>query len=264
MHLGERLRKARLEAGLSQRQLVDGKITRNMLSQIENGSATPSMDTLLFLAERLGRPVSYFLGEEESGSPSLEKAWQSYESGDAAGALRILEQLPEGGLPIGRERLLLKALSLLQLAQTSMEQGREAYAGSLLEQVRELEERLSFLPELRERRLMLRAALRLPVEQTQLPTLDDRLYLYAYAAVRAEAPQRAAAYLDAAEDNTASRWRLLRARTHMAQGEYAAAAKLLQLEEKRKPEETVPLLEQCFRELGDFALAYHYACLQRR
>ena len=106
--------------------------------------------------------------------------------------------------------------------------------------------------------------LRLPVEQTQLPELDDRLYLYAYAALRSDAPQRAAAYLDAAQDNTASRWRLLRARAFMAQGEYAAAAKLLQLEEKRCPMEAVPLLEQCFRELGDFQLAYHYACLQRR
>ena len=64
MTLGEKLKQARLEAGLSQRQLCGDVITRNMLSQIENGSARPSMDTLKYLASRLGKPVSYFLEEE--------------------------------------------------------------------------------------------------------------------------------------------------------------------------------------------------------
>ena len=63
MELGQRLRQARLEAGLSQKQLCGDAITRNMLSLIENGSARPSMDTLLYLAARLGKPVGYFLDE---------------------------------------------------------------------------------------------------------------------------------------------------------------------------------------------------------
>ena len=53
MDLGPRLKEARLEAGLSQRALCDGIVTRNMLSQIENGSARPSMDTLRQLSQRL-------------------------------------------------------------------------------------------------------------------------------------------------------------------------------------------------------------------
>ena len=64
MELGQKIRQARLEAGLSQRQLCGDEITRNMLSQIENGSASPSMSTLRFLAERLGKSVSYFLEEQ--------------------------------------------------------------------------------------------------------------------------------------------------------------------------------------------------------
>ena len=60
MELGKRLRQARLEQGISQRQLCGEMITRKMQSQIENGSARPSMDTLRYLAQRLGRPVSYF------------------------------------------------------------------------------------------------------------------------------------------------------------------------------------------------------------
>ena len=39
MELGEKLRLARLEAGLSQRALCGDEITRNMLSRIENGAA---------------------------------------------------------------------------------------------------------------------------------------------------------------------------------------------------------------------------------
>ena len=38
MELGEKLRQARLEAGLTQRQLCGDQITRNMLSLIENGA----------------------------------------------------------------------------------------------------------------------------------------------------------------------------------------------------------------------------------
>ena len=64
MELGQRLKQARLEAGLSQRQLCGEEITRNMLSQIENGSARPSMDTLRYLAARLGKPMGYFLEEQ--------------------------------------------------------------------------------------------------------------------------------------------------------------------------------------------------------
>ena len=80
----------------------------------------------------------------------------------------------------------------------------------------------------------------------------------------ADAPVRAAAYLDACADRTGADWHLLRAKVYMKQGEYAAAAVLLQQEEKKKPEETVPLLEICFREMGDFQHAYYYACLQRK
>ena len=67
MELGERIRQARLGAGLSQKALCGDRITRNMLSQIEHGAARPSMDTLSYLAERLSRPVSWGLEEDASG-----------------------------------------------------------------------------------------------------------------------------------------------------------------------------------------------------
>ena len=72
MDLAAKLKAARLEAGLSQRQLCGDVITRNMLSQIENGSARPSMATLQTLAQRLEKLVSYFPEEQAVVSPNLQ------------------------------------------------------------------------------------------------------------------------------------------------------------------------------------------------
>ena len=49
---------------MTQSELCDGRITRNMLSSIENGSALPSLDTLLFLASRLELPAGYFIDSD--------------------------------------------------------------------------------------------------------------------------------------------------------------------------------------------------------
>ena len=46
MTLGQKLRQTRLSKGLSQSQVAGGCVTRNMLSQIENDQASPSMRTL--------------------------------------------------------------------------------------------------------------------------------------------------------------------------------------------------------------------------
>ena len=73
MNMGQKLRAARLEKGLSQRQLSENLITRNMLSQIENGSAKPSLPTLQALAQRLEKPVQFFLGEEHTTTASTQE-----------------------------------------------------------------------------------------------------------------------------------------------------------------------------------------------
>lgn len=62
--IGERIKLRRKELGLTQSQLCKDKITRNMLSCIENGNACPSIDTLIFLADQLKMPFEYFLSED--------------------------------------------------------------------------------------------------------------------------------------------------------------------------------------------------------
>ena len=57
MTLGQRIRQARIDRGMTQKQLVGDHITRNMLSKIENDSATPSVRTLEYIASRRSLPA---------------------------------------------------------------------------------------------------------------------------------------------------------------------------------------------------------------
>ena len=83
--LGQRIKEARLAKKMTQTEVVGSFITRNMLSQIENGSARPSMKTLQYLSARLGKPVSFFLEEEGAVSPnrrSMDRAREAFDAGD--------------------------------------------------------------------------------------------------------------------------------------------------------------------------------------
>lgn len=62
--LGERIRRLRTLRGMTQSALVEGTVSRNMLSMIESGAAMPSLETLLSFAEKLGVPVGYFFADE--------------------------------------------------------------------------------------------------------------------------------------------------------------------------------------------------------
>ena len=61
--IGEKVRELRLRKKLTQAELAGDFITRNMLSQIENGVATPSVSTVWELAKRLNVPAAYFFTE---------------------------------------------------------------------------------------------------------------------------------------------------------------------------------------------------------
>lgn len=270
MELGQRLRQARQEAGLSQRQLCGEVITRNMLSQIENGSAHPSMETLRYLAGQLGKPVSYFLEEDtvvSSGQAHMNKARQAYETGDFAGVLTVLENTPPSG---GNEweRGLLLALAGLALAEQALREGRQPYAVTLLERAGQAGSASPYYtPELERRRLLLLAQAKpgesIAVSQ-RLPKDDRELRLRARAALDMGLPQRSAALLEAAEDRDNPDWNLLRGETWLAETDYTQAAACFRKAEDAYPRIAAPRLEQCYRELGDYQMAYFYACKQRQ
>ena len=262
MALGEKLRKARLEAGLSQRQICGQTLTRSMLSQIEHGTASPSIKTLQYLASKLGKPVSYFLDEEPGTLPNqgaLAAARQRYDAGDYAAALSALEECPGPDGIFDRERALLEKLSRLALAEQALKEGREPYAQALLSQAAG---KTYCQAELERRRLLLLGRAGQPVSQA-LPSLDEELLLRAKEALDAGQPDRAEKLLDAAQDQAAPCWNLLRGQAHLAQGRYQQAAECFRAAEPRYPRQTAPNLEICYRELGDFRRAYEYACKQK-
>jgi len=264
MELGEKLLFARQEKGLSQRQLCEGIVTRNMLSLIEHGAARPSMDTLRLLAARLGKPMSWFLEETEVISPNQELMVQA-ETHRAAGAWSevwlLLKSFRLPDPPLEGWWHQLSAEAGLAMAEKAMAEGKDLYARQLLEETGQFSggglERL--------RLLMLG---RLPDRDSQtivagLPSLDEELLLRSEAALEGKNPSRALALLNAAEDHTSSRWKLLQGRALMAEGQFSPAAKILKQLEAGWPEESLPLLEQCYRELGNYKKAYEYACKQR-
>jgi tetratricopeptide (TPR) repeat protein len=74
VELGERVRKLRVAAGLSQTQLAGGRFSKEYVSQIERGKTRPTAETLAWLAERLDADSS-FLG---SGVSAVDRyRWEA-------------------------------------------------------------------------------------------------------------------------------------------------------------------------------------------
>ena len=64
MQIGEKIKSLRRSKLMTQSELAGSRITRNMLSAIEHGTALPSLPTVLYLAERLNVPAGYLLADE--------------------------------------------------------------------------------------------------------------------------------------------------------------------------------------------------------
>ena len=258
MALGQRIKQARLEAGLSQRQLCGDTITRNMLSLIESGKARPGMDTLTVLASRLGKPVSWLLEEDVVVSPEqavLEQARQAYCREDFTQVIRILETL---AVP-GPEEKLLMLLCLCRAGEQALAQGKNVYARSLLDKAEQVAEDCIYIcPALGYWRLFLEAKAggKLGAE---LVGLADQLLLLEGASF---SPEQGAKALDAMV-NRDDDWYCRRGKIYVERGEYARGAELLHRVEDRYPQVCAPLLEVCYRELGDYKRAYEYACRQK-
>lgn len=267
MDLGQKIRAARLEAGLSQRQLCGDTITRNMLSQIENGTAKPSMQTLSSLAARLGKSVSFFLDENVVTSPNqqvMSRARAAWFSGAPAETRKTLADYRQPDAEFEWERQLLERLSTLAQAQTALEKQQYLFAEQLLEGM-ELTDGYC-ADELERQRLLLLVRAKPQLRQEicrKLPSLDEELLLRARDALDRGQFDRSEHLLEAVEDRNSADWNFLRAEVHLARQQYRDAAACYHLAEDAYPEKTAARLERCYREMGDFKQAYFYALRQR-
>lgn len=97
MTLGQKVKEARLAKKLTQREVTEDFITRNMLSQIENDQAVPSIKTMEYLAKKLDKPISYFIdnnqGNDINGNTILLKIMRAYNDEDYKYCIRTIENI---------------------------------------------------------------------------------------------------------------------------------------------------------------------------
>ena len=95
MQVGEKIRALRTAKLMTQSELAGNCITRNMLCQIERGTALPSIQTAMYLAARLGVPLGYLFAEDAEDLAyrkltELPNIRRAFATGDFAGALSLL------------------------------------------------------------------------------------------------------------------------------------------------------------------------------
>jgi tetratricopeptide (TPR) repeat protein len=94
----EAIRRARDESGLTLSQIAEPELTRGTIWLIEQGRARPSLRTLRQIADRTGRPVSYFL----ASAPAVTEQQRA----NRDGMHRLVEtQDFEGAIALGRALL---------------------------------------------------------------------------------------------------------------------------------------------------------------
>jgi transcriptional regulator with XRE-family HTH domain len=121
--IGARLRAERLQRGLTQAQLAEGRYTKAYVSALENGHIKPSMAALNFLAGRLGIPATTLMGEDVTRWSRLE-ADLRLASGDWGAAVEAYSDVLSAGEPSPA----IKAQLLRGLAEAlcRLERGPEA------------------------------------------------------------------------------------------------------------------------------------------
>ena len=134
LSLGKKIKKIRIEKKITQQELVGDYITRNMLSQIENDIATPSIKTLQYIADHLEVPLSFLMvGEhDEKFNKNYEyddeetirkKAKEIYFSGDYLKYIEIYENNPKV-MDENKDSSMLLGFAFLEAAHESFLNGR--------------------------------------------------------------------------------------------------------------------------------------------
>ena len=141
--LGKKIKEARLAKKMTQTEVVGNFITRNMLSQIESGVATPSLNTLEYLAGVLDIPVQTLIpdsreaqAETESDADKLCEAKQLFRDGEYDRCSQIAQTLDNS--IFSDEAAALDARCRLNMAIQAEKDGDYGKAAYLAQQADEL------------------------------------------------------------------------------------------------------------------------------
>lgn len=129
--LGDRIRRARLERGLSQRDLAVPLLTPSYLSLIESGKRVPSSDALEHIAGVLGMdPMELRTGKSPGAEAELElrlqEARRSLHAGNRDEATALAEKVRAEAKKDGWPRVEAKALCVLAVVEEHLDRPEEA------------------------------------------------------------------------------------------------------------------------------------------
>lgn len=124
--LGKKVKEARIARKMTQSEVVGGFITRNMLSQIESGTATPSIKTLEYLSRVLDVPLFQLIPDQkEDALFPLERAKDLLRQGAYEKILEMAEGYPR---QLADEFAAILAQACLKLAREHLQAGRNQEA----------------------------------------------------------------------------------------------------------------------------------------
>ncbi|WP_269767971.1 helix-turn-helix domain-containing protein [Tumebacillus avium] len=132
--LGRKIRSLRKAAGLSQRELADGLVTKSMISQIETDRIQPSADLLKRIAAKLRVTPQQLMPAKHEDQERLAcyKQAQAFLSlGHYAEALPLLQECMEAPHPAWPERMLACQTAFCQQQLGAYEEARKLYDKAL-------------------------------------------------------------------------------------------------------------------------------------
>jgi len=110
----ERVREARIEAGLSLAQLARDDVSRTFIHFVETGQSRPSQRVLALIARRTGKPISYFMAESKPNTgQSTDLAADLIRVGERVRKFAAMNKLTK----VEREAMTLIAVTLGQGAE---------------------------------------------------------------------------------------------------------------------------------------------------
>jgi transcriptional regulator with XRE-family HTH domain len=116
--LGQRIRRARLERGLTLAQVAGEDFSRAFLNQVEMGRSQPSTRVLRIIATRLGQPLDYLLGGAQVDQElAVERARLAVARGRARLALEMVAPVLELPSTVGSDARLCAAEALIALGR---------------------------------------------------------------------------------------------------------------------------------------------------
>lgn len=119
--LGRIIKAIRIKKKMTQSEVVGTYITRNMLSKIESGKASPSLATLEYLAKALDVPLSMLLPDDNTNGTDvttvLIKAKAALDEKEYEQAIKLADKLPS---PLSDEKEAISAKAYLAMAKNSL------------------------------------------------------------------------------------------------------------------------------------------------